>query len=99
MSNQLPKTLTSSISGVIRPGACVNIPAMEEFTVPTKVIGVLGIRQSIAKKSVTLGASLIPSGWHGKPNIQLINHGEEEIEVKAGDELANIAFLVEFVEE
>lgn len=97
MSNQLPKSLTSSISGEIRPGACVNIPARETVETPVGVVGVIGIRQTFADKRFTLGATLIPADWTGQPNIQLINHGNEIEYVHVGDELVNIAFLQEYV--
>lgn len=97
MKHQLPSSLTSSINGDIKPGACVNIPAREEVKTPIGVCGVLGIRQMFADKRLTLGATLIPAKWTGHPNIQLINHGEETIYVREGDELVNVAYLQEFV--
>jgi deoxycytidine triphosphate deaminase len=47
--------------------------------------------------SETLGATLIPAKWTGHPNIQLINHGEETIDLREGDELVNVEYLQVFV--
>ena len=97
MSHQLPSTLSSSISGVIKPGACVNIPAREEVKTPIGVCGVIGLRQKYADKRLTLGATLIPAKWTGHPNIQLINPGDEDIDLREGDELVNVAYLQAYV--
>ena len=96
MSHLLPASLTSSISGDIKPGACVNIPAREEVKTPIGACGVIGIRQKFADKRLTLGATLIPAKWSGYPNIQLINHGDETIYLREGDELVNVAYLQVF---
>lgn len=97
MSHLLPSSLTSSISGEIKPGACVNIPAREEVKTPIGACGVIGIRQKLADKRLTLGATLIPAKWSGNPNIQLINHGDETIYLREGDELVNVEYLQVFV--
>lgn len=92
------KALHAGVSGVILPGACVNIESEEIITVPTGHVGVMGIRQSLFKKRIILGANLAPSDYTGKLNIQLINHGDETIEVKKGDELVNLAYLLSYME-
>ena len=98
MRTLLPSALTASVSGEIRPGACVNIEAAEEILTPVGVVGILGIRQSLADRRLTLGATLIPGGWSGKPNIQLINHDEQEtIYIRKGDELTNVVYLNQYV--
>lgn len=88
--------LHAGTSGELKPGACVNIESEEIITVPTGCVGVMGIRKSLFNKRVLLGANLAPADYTGKLNIQLINHGDEVIEIKKGDELVNLAYLLSF---
>ena len=95
--NLMSRSLTSSVSGKIIPGACVNIRAKETVITPSNVVGVIGIRQSLADRRLTIGATLIPSDWSGEPNVQFINHGDETIYIVEGDELANVVYLNEYM--
>ena len=94
-----PKQLTAGQSGVIRPGACVTILSKEEVTLPQGCCGVIGIRVSLGNRSLTLGATLVPSGYNGHVRIQLINHNldpQDIVEIKEGDELVNLEYLATY---
>lgn len=95
METELPKVLTSLISGELIPGACVAITSNEVVTTPPGIVGIIGIRKSLAMRGLTIGATLVPSEWSGKLTIQLINHSNKTVEIHKGDELVNIAYLVE----
>ena len=83
--------LTSSISGHIKPNACIEINSEEVIKVSKGFFGIIGLRRSLAAKGLILGATIIESGYCGTIKLQIINKGYDTFEIKKGDRIVNLA--------
>lgn len=85
--------LSSSISCVIKPGACVDIPTREHVALTDGYAAVLGLKRSYAKKGLSIGATIVENGYSGTLGIQVMNHSNQIVEIYKGDKILNmIAF-------
>lgn len=87
--------LSSSISCVIKPGACVDIPTREHVALTDGYAAVLGLKRSYAKKGLSIGATIVENGYSGALGIQVMNHSNQIVEIYKGDKILNMVAFKE----
>ena len=80
--------------GVHRPfrGRFVLASAMEEFDMPTNLVGVVHDKSTWARRGLSVFNTVIEPGWHGKLTLELVYHGDTELVIPAGAGIAQVVF-------
>ena len=71
--------------------------AIEEFTMPHDLVGQIKDKSTWARKGVSVFNTVAEPGWNGFLTMELVFHGNERVEIKAGSGIAQVlfGFLVE----
>lgn len=78
---------------VVWPGARVKIPTGVQMEIPDGYAGFVWPRSGMAfKYGFDILAGLIDSDFRGEAMVAGINHGEQPIEIRRGDRVAQIVF-------
>ncbi len=64
----------------------------EDFDIPTNVVGYVIDKSTYARVFVNAFNTLLDPGWKGNLTLELVNHGSEAVEIKAGDPIVQLAF-------
>ena len=73
---------------ILEPGASVKIPAGIKVEVPVGYALIFFNKSGVAaKKSLIVGACVIDSGYAGEVHINMINAGQEDQVIQAGDKI------------
>ena len=80
--------------GVHRPfrGRFVLASAMEEFDMPTNLVGVVHDKSTWARRGLSVFNTVIEPGWQGFLTLELVYHGNEELLIPAGAGIAQVVF-------
>lgn len=73
-------------------GWAVNVNVIEEFTMPTGLVGIGHPKSSWNRQHLRLGTPIIEPGWNGFLTISLNLVGEEELHVEAGSGIMQVIF-------
>lgn len=65
---------------------------LEDFRIPTNVVGYVVDKSTYARRFVTAFNTLLDPGWEGNLTLELANIGEKVIDIRAGDPIAQIVF-------
>lgn len=65
---------------------------IEQFAIPNNVRAVVCDKSSFARVFVSAFNTLFDPGFKGYGTLELVNHGDEEVVIKAGDPICQIAF-------
>lgn len=80
-------------SDLIIPAKSVSLAnTIENFYMPLDVVGYVVDKSSFARIFVSAFNTLLDPGWHGNLTLELANLGDNPVEYKAGDPVAQIAF-------
>lgn len=82
--------LSSSVRCVILPRACVSITTLETVRLLDGYGAILGVRQFHASRGLTMGATLVESGYVGLLKIQVTNTSNQQIEISKGEKILNL---------
>ena len=74
----------------VMPYALAN--TLEDFAMPTNVVGYVVDKSSHARLFVSAFNTLLDPGWAGNLTLELINLSAEDLVLKAGDPICQIAF-------
>ena len=66
--------------------------AIEEFQMPTNLMGRVCDKSSMARKGIGIFNTVIQPGWKGFLTLELCYHGEEPIKILEGTPIAQIIF-------
>lgn len=66
--------------------------AMEEFDMPTNLVGVVHDKSSWARKGLSVFNTIIEPGWKGFLTLELVYHGKEDLKIPAGTGIAQVVF-------
>ncbi|MFT7615592.1 MAG: dUTP pyrophosphatase [Candidatus Woesearchaeota archaeon] len=78
----------------IKPGQKVTVPTGIAIELPDGYVSHVWDRSGLAAKhGITTLAGVIDSNYRGEYNIVMINLGEEDYEIKAGDRIAQIVVI------
>jgi dCTP deaminase len=68
--------------------------AMEEFTMPQHIVGMVKDKSTWARKGVSVFNTVAEPGWNGFLTMELVFHGNERVEIKAGSGIAQVLFAM-----
>jgi dCTP deaminase len=76
-----------------KPGRFVLASTIERFNIPNEVLAQVCDKSTWARQGIAVQNTIIEPGWRGHLTIELTNHGDTFIEIKAGDPIAQIIFF------
>jgi dCTP deaminase len=66
---------------------------VERFSIPNDVLAQVCDKSTWARRGIAVQNTIIEPGWRGHLTIELTNHSDISIEIKAGDPIAQIIFF------
>ena len=78
--------------GPITDGRFVLASAIEEFDMPTDLIGVVHDKSTWARQGVSVFNTVIEPGWKGFLTLEIVFHGNEPVHIPAGSGIAQVVF-------
>lgn len=66
--------------------------AIEEFQMPTHLMGVVHDKSSWARKGLSVFNTVIEPGWKGFLTLELVYNGREPLHIRAGSGIAQVVF-------
>lgn len=66
--------------------------AIEEFDMPTSLVGVVHDKSTWARKGLSVFNTVIEPGWKGFLTLELVYHGNELLQLKRGTGIAQVLF-------
>lgn len=66
--------------------------AIEEFQMPTDLMGVVHDKSTWARKGLSVFNTVIEPGWNGFLTLELVYHGHERLHIPAGTGIAQVIF-------
>lgn len=79
-------------SKISHNGRFVLASAMEEFQMPTNLVGVVHDKSTWARKGLSVFNTVIEPGWCGFLTLELVYHGNTELVIPAGAGIAQVLF-------
>lgn len=74
------------------PGAFILAATKERFAMPKDVLGIVHDKSSWARRGITVQNTVIEPGWRGYLTLEIKNIGHEEINLYAGQGIAQVIF-------
>lgn len=75
-----------------RRGSFTLASAIEEFSMPNGLVGVVHDKSTWARKGLSVFNTVIEPGWKGFLTLELVYHGREELVIPAGSGIAQVLF-------
>lgn len=66
--------------------------AIEEFDMPTDMIGIVHDKSTWARQGVSVFNTVVECGWKGFLTLELVYHGSENLVIPAGAAIAQVVF-------
>lgn len=76
----------------LEPGEFVLASAVEKFTMPTGVVGIVHDKSSWARRGLAVQNTVIEPGWTGWLTLELTNHGKETLMLYEGVGICQVLF-------
>lgn len=73
-------------------GRFVIASTIEEFDMPTGLVGVVHDKSTWARRGLSVFNTVIEPGWKGFLTLELVYHGNEELVIPAGAGIAQVLF-------
>lgn len=77
---------------LVGPGRFIIASAMEEFDMPTDMVGVVHDKSTWARLGLSVFNTVIEPGWKGFLTLELVYHGSETLKIPAGAGIAQVLF-------
>jgi dCTP deaminase len=74
------------------PGRFCIASAMEEFQMPTNLVGIVHDKSTWARRGLSVFNTVIEPGWNGFLTLELVYHGQEPLHIPAGAGIAQVVF-------
>lgn len=74
------------------PGKFVLASAMEEFNIPTNLVGIVHDKSTWARQGLSVFNTVIEPGWKGFLTLELVYHGYKDLIIPAGSGIAQVVF-------
>lgn len=75
-----------------RPGRFTLASAIEEFTMPENLVGIVHDKSTWARKGLSVFNTVIEPGWKGFLTLELVYHGTKPLTIPAGAGIAQVVF-------
>lgn len=66
--------------------------AMEEFDMPSNLVGIVHDKSSWARQGISVFNTVIEPGWKGFLTLEIVFHGSREVTIPAGSGIAQVIF-------
>lgn len=73
-------------------GRFVIASAMEEFEMPSNLMGIVHDKSTWARRGLSVFNTVIEPGWNGFLTLELVYHGQEHLTIPAGAGIAQVVF-------
>jgi dCTP deaminase len=73
-------------------GNFVLASAMEEFQMPSHLMGIVHDKSTWARRGLSVFNTVIEPGWRGFLTLELVYHGPEPLHIEAGSGIAQVVF-------
>ena len=80
------------VDGVCSGGRFALASAMERFTMPPNLTGIVHDKSTWARRGLSVFNTVIEPGWEGFLTLELVYHGEEALVIPAGSGIAQVIF-------
>lgn len=80
------------VDGVYAPGRFTLASAIEEFDMPTDLIGIVHDKSTWARQGLSVLNTCIEPGWKGFLTLELCYHGHGSLIIPAGAGIAQVIF-------
>lgn len=87
-----PKQGIVVIDGAAYDGRFALASAIEEFDMPTSLVGIVHDKSTWARKGLSVFNTVIENGWKGFLTLELVYHGTEDLIIPAGAGIAQVIF-------
>lgn len=87
-----PAGCVVNIDGWGQEGHFALASAIEEFHMPTNLMGIVHDKSTWARRGLSVFNTVIEPGWKGFLTLELVYHGEEELVIPAGAGIAQVVF-------
>lgn len=74
------------------PGRFTLASAIEEFEMPSNLVGIVHDKSTWARKGLSVFNTVIEPGWKGFLTLELVYHGNEDLIIPAGSGIAQVVF-------
>ena len=78
--------------GSFEEGRFIIASTIEEFDMPTDLVGIVHDKSSWARQGLSVFNTVIESGWKGFLTLELVFHGNKELIIPAGAGIAQVIF-------
>lgn len=79
---------------VLKGTSFVLASAIEEFQMPSNLVGTVKDKSTWARKGLSVFNTVIEPGWNGFLTLELVYHGSEILRINAGQGIAQVLFGV-----
>ena len=73
-------------------GRFVLASTIEEFQMPTNLVGIVHDKSTWARRSLSVFNTVIEPGWKGWLTLELVYHGQDDLVIPAGSGIAQVIF-------
>ena len=80
------------VDGVYEPGNFCIASAIEEFDMPSHLVGIVHDKSTWARQGLSVFNTVIEPGWKGWLTLELVYHGWKELVIPAGAGIAQVVF-------
>ncbi len=80
------------VDGEYQPGNFTIASAIEEFDMPTDMVGVVHDKSTWARRGLSVFNTVLEPGWRGFLTLELVYHGRGELHIPAGSGIAQVLF-------
>ena len=77
---------------IMQPGRFTLASAIEEFDMPTDLVGVVHDKSTWARQGLSVFNTVIEPGFQGGLTLELVFHGNKELIIPAGSGIAQVIF-------
>lgn len=84
--------LVTLVDGERFPGWFVIASAIEEFQMPTNLMGIVHDKSTWARQGLSVFNTVIEPGWNGFLTLELVYHGHQDLVIPAGSGIAQVIF-------
>ena len=90
--NQRTVHVADRIDGDTKPGRFTIASAMEEFDMPSNLVGIVHDKSTWARRGLSVFNTVIEPGWKGFLTLELVYHGDDTLVIPAGAGIAQVVF-------
>ena len=83
---------TIEVDGHLEHGRFTLASAIEEFDMPTDLVGVVHDKSTWARQGLSVFNTVIEPGFKGGLTLELVFHGNKELTIPAGSGIAQVIF-------